>query len=269
VSPGVYDLVAKTEPPNERVLIRHDVSALSDLAEPDIDMTTEGVAMIAVPLVISGASGDTQTLTSLNTRNGIDLVSITNSMTAMVVPPAILQSQDHQSVEVYSFSQPVSVDGGTRSGLQQAQSSYPLADPSIMLRSPPDVSYEYAATGLLARVNVDSVPPASQWALRSETGCPPPSCASTQVFSAQSVIATAAWRRRHDPASLAFDTSAPGYQGSWSVDFAKSHVRSFGAVDESNGTTYSTVSVDAINGAMLTMPHAPRGTLVFPRQSSQ
>jgi hypothetical protein len=206
VTPGLHDLIAISDRQvgtSGSILIRRRQSISAATTEPLIDVSSGGMQLETTPLSIAGTvSGDSfQTFLWLTTGSG-DIATISDRVDAVVdaIPGALIETSDRQWLEV----------DATRHG---ASVQFTGSETSFVLLPP------------LTGITIDPTPmPTASWSTipvdgyteaRLSISADTPACLGCAI---QWVFASRGWLDTYGATSLAFDTTAPGYQSSWIID---------------------------------------------------
>ncbi|HEY1555810.1 MAG TPA: hypothetical protein VGF94_13320 [Kofleriaceae bacterium] len=227
---GTYDLIASTP---SQVLIERNVEVTANTIVPTID-ASHGDTLVSQPVAVGNVdpTGSVQiddelftTGCSSDVASSYEPLATGTRYAVPIVPAVALQSSEQQWLDVKSTSN----DLATR---RVARVLLASATPVVYLPSPPVVSYGMQGE---ADVAIWSPPLAPSYDLveldvSSELDALYP--------TSQHVTATKQWLDDHDIDHLAFDTDAPGFDPSWSIDRTIPYQRTFSVGQSSIDAAY-------------------------------
>jgi hypothetical protein len=222
-SPGTYDLIATDSYRDAgRVMLRRGVEIEGPTTLEPIDLSVEGALTLPVSLVINNLFPEDrlETIVDWNTTplasRLAPTISMTETKTAHLVPPSLLEPDDRQLVRVLATS-----GGAVRSAARHMIGSEPMMSFDL----PPgiqDLSYSDAMV-MSAAWDVLPLDYAVVELIVSNVAL---------IRTIHRVIASRGWVDATATQALAIDTSVPGFDPRWLIDPGESRFRRFRAVEE-------------------------------------
>jgi hypothetical protein len=202
VPQGLHDLIAMPDPRSsvQAAVIRRGEDIEGPTTEPTIDLATEGLPLVRIPLVVSGIGSDdfVDAFASVETRYGRGLLPIANGVE--VLPASSLLSGESQSFTLHD-------DAVSSTGLQRDAFARIDEHSQLVVQLYPRLDGVTAAASLTDNLAVtwSDLPFDDYDWLGINFGTDPAHYA---------VTASRAWLEAHPP-SLVTHMTAPGFDPSW------------------------------------------------------
>jgi hypothetical protein len=208
--PGTYDLVAQTLTPPRWLAIRRDVTVDGAVTLAPIDVVREGVAMIDLPITVTGVPDGSQFTSGVGVYTPSTVAGLYNidrgATTLPIVPDGALQPTDHQIIFVA-----IDTAGGSRRILRTV-----VPGGSTVLAVPPEypVTYDVSTAQTTGRLTAhwETLAPYEQVELLAYQ------LRATGTIGHQLDV-SASYLAAIGETSAAFDTDLPGYDPAWRIDF--------------------------------------------------
>jgi hypothetical protein len=200
VRPGNHDLVAFD---TTDIAIRRHLAISTGTAVPPVDLSTEGVSLVPVNVVINNLGSDVSSTLLLLTLDS-DSVSIPGSATSFVTPPSsLLQSTDFEFFLVSTAN-----GSGFRTGFTDV-----VSDGFTFSLMPPVSGVSFAHAGADVVATWGNLPDFASLELQV-----------VGTAGKQRMVASKSWLTSTGTTQLLFEPYPPGYDTSWRVDLAGPYV---------------------------------------------
>ncbi len=204
------------------------VTATATQPQPTIDLSTDGTALLNQTISVTGTPADdtAQTSVFLYTANSGAQISTGTSMTSVVlVPSALLQTGDEETVDVYASDMTT---------FQESEVSDPTVTQFAMLPRLQGVTFAGTTSSWTTLPQANAIYSDRYYS-------------SGTVTKAASVQMSPTWLAATTATSVAFDDSATGWQPAWSFWTSVAYQASF-AIEDYTQTTFQTSGVNTTNG---------------------